>query len=283
MIVMTGANGQLGRAIANALAERVAPSTVALGTREPSKINDLAAKGFNTAAADFDDRDSLEAAFAGAETVLIVSGDTPNDIRIRQHRTAIDAAKTAGAGRVVYTSFTNPTPASLFPFASAHADTEAYLMASGLAYTILRNNQYAENANGALAAAKAGGTLALPAPGAKVAHITRADIAAATAGAVTQAGHAGKVYELTGPEALSLIDIAHVLTEAWGKPITAEDIEPDAFGKMLAARGVPPFAVDAVVRLRQASAAGEYATVSDDARRLAARAIEPMSAYVRRF
>lgn len=100
---------------------------------------------------------------------------------------------------------------------------------------------------------------------------------------MTQTGHAGKVYELTGPEALSLIDIAQVLTEAWGQPITAVDMEPNAFGTMLVARGVLPFAVNAIVRLRQASAVGEYATETDDARRLAGRAVETMRAYVRRF
>ncbi|HEX2116724.1 MAG TPA: SDR family oxidoreductase [Alphaproteobacteria bacterium] len=283
MLVITGAGGQLGRAIAHALAERVSPATVTLGSRDPAKLGDLAAKGFRTRAVDFNVSASLESVFDGAEAVLIISGDAPADVRIRQHRAAIDAAKQARVGRVVYTSFTNPTPASLFPFAAIHADSEAYLKASGLPYTILRNNQYAENINGALAGAKATGTLALPGAAGKVAHITRADIAAATAGALTQPGHAGKTYELTGPEALNLFDIAPILTAAWGKPVTATDMDSEAFAKLLAARGVPAFAVDAVVRLRRAVAAGEYAAVSPDAAHLAGLPIEPMSAYARRI
>jgi NAD(P)H dehydrogenase (quinone) len=184
--------------------------------------------------------------------------------------------------RIVYTSFTNPRPESLFPFAAIHADTEAYLKASGLPYTILRNNQYAENITGALAVAKATRTLALPRAEGKVAHITRADVAAATAGALNQSGHDGKTYEVTGPEALSLFDIADVLSKAWGRPIKAADMDPADFGQLLASRRVPPFAVEAVVRLREAAAAGEYSIVSDDARHLAGRTIESMSSYVAR-
>lgn len=283
MIVMTGASGQLGRAVAQALAERVSPAAVTLGARRPEKIGDLAAMGFATAPLNFDHLETIASAFRGTEAVLVISGDAPNDARIRQHRAAIDAAKAAGVGRLVYTSFTNPTAESLFPFAAIHADTEAYLKASGLPWTILRNNQYAENINGALAVARESGTLALPSPEGKVAHIARADLAAAIAAALTEAGHEGRIYELTGPQALNLFDIAAILTEAWGRKVTAANMTPETFATILASRGVPPFAVDAVLGLRLACAAGEYAAVSDDAARLAGRKVASMKEYVRRF
>lgn len=280
MIVITGANGQLGRSVAAALAERVSPSEVTLATRDPGKIADLAAKGFKVAEADFDKPKTLERAFANADTVLVISGDAPNEIRIRQHRTAIDAAKRAGVGRLVYTSFTHASPESRFPFAWIHADSEAYLKASGLPYTILRNNLYAENVN--LAAARATGKLAMPGIAGKVAYITRADIAAATAAVLIGNGHAGKSYELTGPEAPSLVEIAATLSEAWGKPVEAVELSADDFAKGLAAHGLPPFVVEAISGIRQAAAAGEYAAVSDDASRLAGRVIEPVSAWLKR-
>ena len=128
MIVVTGAAGKLGRLVADELAKRTNPGRVRLASRDPAKIADLAARGFNTMRADFDDPASLDAAFAGAETVLVVSGDAPNEVRIRQHRAAIDAASKAGVARIVYTSFTNPAAQSLFPFAWIHADTERYLI-----------------------------------------------------------------------------------------------------------------------------------------------------------
>ncbi len=280
MIVITGASGQLGRQVAHALAERISPTTVTLGARDPGKIADLAAKGFRTAAVDFDRPESLAAAFAGADTALIISGDAPNDIRIRQHRTAIDAAKTAGVGRVAYTSFTHATPASLFPFAAIHADSEAYLKASGLAYTILRNNQYAENLT--LAAAKQTGLLALPGIAGRVAYISRADIAAATAAALIQPGHDGKTYELTGGEALDLVAVADLLAAQWRIPVRAQEISLPDYGQALSDRGLPPFVVEALVGLRRAVAADEYATVHGDAQRLAGRPPEAIRAYLMR-
>lgn len=283
MIVTTGAGGKLGRLVAEALAERGATAEVTLTTRSPEKIADLAAQGFRTAKADYDDPAGMEAAFAGAEVLLLVSADGPNEPRKHQHRAAIDAAKRARVQRVVYTSFTNPVNDSLFPFAWIHADTEAYLKASGLPYTILRNNQYAENLGSALAAAKDSGTLALPGAHGKVAYITRRDIAAAIAGALTQGGHAGKTYELTGPEAVDLAAVAAALSETLGRPVTALDADPKAFGERLASFGLPPFVVEALLGLYAAAAAGECAAVSDDAARLAGRPTESVLSYVRRF
>lgn len=280
MIVTTGASGQLGRLVASALADRLSPANVTLGARDPGKIADLAAKGFKTAAVDFNKPEGLATAFAGADTVLIISGDAPNDVRVRQHRAAIDAAKTAGVGRVVYTSFTNATPASLFPFAAIHADSEAYLKASGVPYTILRNNQYAGNLT--LAAARQSGELALPGISGKVAYITRADLAAATAAVLTEPGHDGRVYELTGAEALNLVEVADLLTKAWATPVRAREVPLGDYGSALAERGLPPFVVEALVGLRQAVAAGEYATVSDDARRLVGRPLETVRAFLAR-
>jgi len=280
MIVTTGASGQLGRLVASALADRLSPANVTLGARDPGKIADLAAKGFKTAAVDFNKPESLVTAFAGADSVLIISGDAPNDIRIRQHRVAIDAAKAAGVGHVVYTSFANATPASLFPFAAIHADSEAYLKASDIPYTILRNNQYAENLT--LAAARQTGELALPGISGKVAYITRADLAAATAAVLAQPSHDGKVYELTGAEALDTVEVADLLTKIWTTPVRAIEVPPGDYGSALAARGLPPFVVEALVGLRQAVAAGEYAAVSDDARRLAGRPLETVRAFLAR-
>jgi NAD(P)H dehydrogenase (quinone) len=282
MIVITGASGKLGRLVAAELEKKVNPSTVVLGSRDPEKLGDLAARGFKTARADFDDAASLEKAFAGAGTVLIISGDAPIDVRIRQHRAAIDAAKKAGVARVVYTSFSNPSAKSLFTFGAIHGDTEAYLKASGIPFTILRNNQYAENLSNGLAHAKQTGVLAQPGATGKVAFITRADIAAAIAGALTQEGHAGKTYELTGPEAADLFQIAAALSAGLGKPVQAVDADPKEFEKLFAAMGMPQFMIEALLGIFAAAAAGEMQTVSQDAARLAGRPIEKVTDYVRR-
>lgn len=283
MITMTGAAGQLGRLVAQDVVARVGAAGVTLASRDPAKLADFAAKGVRTVRADFDDAASVETALAGAKTALLISADGPNDARIRQHRVAIDAARRAGVGRVVYTSFTNPSPASLFPFAAIHADSEAYLKASGLAFTMLRNNQYAENLANGLANAVKSGTLAIPGATGKVAYITRADIAAAAAAVLTGEGHAGKTYELTGPEAVDAFQVGAALAKALGRRVDVVDAEPAAFGKVLASFGLPPFLVEALLGIYAAAAAGEMAAVSPDAAKLTGRAIEPMSAFVARF
>ncbi len=280
-IAMTGASGRLGRSVAAALGSVVAPSTVTLGTRNPASLEAFSEQGFRTAVADFDRPDTLEAAFEGADVVYIICGDAENVTRIRQHRNAIDAARKVGAGRVVYTSFVNPTSASLFPFARVHEDTERYLRDSGLPYTLLRNNHFAENLSGALALAQDSGELALPGAHGKVAYISRSDVAAATAGALTQPGHENRCYEVCGPQPLDLFEVAGIAGRVWGRPVTGRDMGADEYRQLLERRGLPPYAVAAQVGIRLAAGAGEYAATSTDAAILARRPIGTVESFLR--
>jgi NAD(P)H dehydrogenase (quinone) len=282
-IVVTAASGRLGRAVAAGLAQRVPPSSVRLGARTPGKIADLAALGFATVRADYNDRASLDRAFEGAERLLLISGIAPNEQRIREHRTAVDAAKAAQVQRIVYTSYANPTPASLFPFAAIHGDTESYIERSGIAYTILRNGPYAANLDGALAQSKMNDLLSSPAADAKVAYVTHADAAAAAIGALLDSGHEGRTYEVTGPEAVTLHDIGAVLSALRGKPVKVTKSALADLRAYLQSLQLPPFLVEALVGASAATAAGEYQTVSADAARLAGRPATSMREYVKRF
>ncbi len=145
MIVMTGANGRLGRLVAKMLAKRGAASQVTLTSRDPGKISELAALGCRTVRADFSDFESMRAAFTGATTALMISMPGPIEERIPRHRNAFDAAQAAKVGRLIYTSRVNPTYESLYPFAEIHAFSENYLKVIGLTTTIVRNNEYIEN------------------------------------------------------------------------------------------------------------------------------------------
>ncbi len=283
MIVVTAASGRLGRAVAAEIQKRMQPGEVRLAARSPDKIADLAAQGFSTLRADYTDRASLDLAFAGAERVLLISGVSANEQRIQEHRTAIDAAKAAGVQRVVYTSYANPTAASLFPFAAIHGDTEAYLQASGLAHTILRNRPYAANLDGSLAQSKTNDLLASPAADARVAYITHPDAAAAAVGALLGAGHEGKTYEITGPEAVTLHDIGAVLSAARGKQVNVSKSALADLHAYFQSLKLPPFLVEALVGSSAATAAGEYQKVTGDAARLAGRATTSMREYVKKF
>ena len=278
MFAMTGAGGKLGQKIADALLKRT-NGGVKVGTRNPKKLDALAARGAQVMKADFDDSASLNALFSGAKVALVISGNAPNDPRIKQHENTFKAAAAAGVGRIVYTSFVNPTN-SKFSIARSHAESEALLKGLGVPYTILRNNLYAENI--LIDAARNTGVLAQPGTNGKVAFISQADIAEATVGAMTGSGHDDKTYEVTGPEALDQHEIAAVLSEAWGRPIKAVEITGEEYAERLKPAGLPPFVVELIVTIRAAVGAGEYAGISEDASRLAGRAIEPVSVFLKR-
>ncbi len=133
MIIVTGASGQLGRAIVEKLVERVPVSQVGASVRDPEKASTLAA--LRVRRGDFADPASLSDAFEGATQVLIVSSNASayGGDPLAQHRAAIEAARAAGAGRVVYTSHMAASSASLFPPMLDHAATEEMLSQSGLA------------------------------------------------------------------------------------------------------------------------------------------------------
>ncbi|WP_028602996.1 NAD(P)H-binding protein [Ottowia thiooxydans] len=281
-ITITGASGKLGRAISEELASRVPVSLVTLGTRSPESLQAFGASGYRVMPVNFDEPSSVEEAFRGAAAMLLICGHGSNETRIRQHMDAIDAAKRCSTGRIYYTSFTNPTKASLFPFAKVHEASEAHARASGLRYTFLRNNHYAENLETALQRAHTSGELSLPGARGKVAYIARQDVAAATAGALALS-QVEASYELSGPEALDLFEVADLASEAWGRKITARDMPADEYRSLLIARGLSPFAAEGQVGIRLASGAGEYGEITRNAEQLAGRALRTMRQYLHTF
>lgn len=283
MWFVTGASGQLGQLVAEEFARIAKPAEITLGTREPEKLARFAAQGFRIARFGFDDPAGMEAALKGHDRVLIISGNAPVEARILQHRAAIHAAKSAGVKRIVYTSFTNPSEASLFSFAKIHAATEADLAASGVQFIALRNNMYAENLAGAIAKAKETGTIALPGHQGKVAFVARADTAAAAAAALASADGTSRALEITGPDSWSLVEIAAELGKIWGKPVKADELPQEVFGQVLASFGLPPFVVEALQGIRAAAGKGEYAAVSQDFETLVGRKPESLPRALKRM
>ena len=143
MIVVTGATGLLGGAVVERLLARQPDEEIGVNVRDPAKAGALADRGVRVRRGDYDDAASLAHAFEGAEQLLLVSAAATGETALRQHRTAIDAARRAGVRRVVYTSHMGANPASAFAPMVDHAATEALLDDSGLAFTALRNGFYA--------------------------------------------------------------------------------------------------------------------------------------------
>ena len=256
-IVVTGATGGLGSQVVDQLLRLVPASDIGVSVREPEKAKGLAARGVRVRRGDFDQPNSLDAAFEGAERVLVISTLADNDTRFHQQRNAIDAARRAGATNVYYTSIVQRM-GSPFAATPGHIRTEAYLADCGVAHTILRNGNYMENLPMFLGAALQTGDLALP-PDGPVAWVSRIDLAEGVARLMLGAGHAGETLLLVGPEALDFEDIASIASDITGRRITRRMIDGAAWAQAMVERGAPP-ALAKVLQTGFASrAAGELA------------------------
>ncbi|MHA6624052.1 NAD(P)H-binding protein [Pseudonocardia sichuanensis] len=242
MIIVTGITGKLGRAAVEDLLERVPATEVAALARDPRKATDLAARGVDVRAGDYEDPESLRSAFAGADVVLLVSSpDISPGTRPRQHGNAIDAARAAGVGRIVYTSAIGADDGP--GFLADHTITEGLLRDSAVPHTVLRNTFYTEVlVNPGLHAAVEAGELPGADGGVPVNFATIDDLGRAAAATLVGDEHAGQVYELRGP-LWTVADLARALTEVSGRPVAyravpAADLGPIAFVHDLIASGL---------------------------------------------
>lgn len=273
MIVVTGATGQLGRAIVRHLVARVPADQVGASVRDPAKAADLAALGVRVRRGDFADPAGLPHAFEGATQVLIVSSNAAasGGDPVAQHRNAIAAARAAGAQRIVYTSHMGASAKSAFAPMHDHAATEDMLAQCGLAWTALRHGFYASSGVDLMGDALTTGAITAPADG-KVAWTAHADLAEAAA--IVLAGHQhydGPTPPLTGSQALDLDDLATIALELTRRPITRNVVSDEALRARLAERGAAPAAAEIAIGLYAAARAGEFETVDPTLERLLRR------------
>src|SRR6202453_576439 len=174
MIVITGATGQLGSLIVASLLECAPAEEVGVSVRDPGRAADLAERGVRVRRGDFSEPGSLADAFEGATQVLIVSANEPGEKTVDAHVAAIDAARAAGAERILYTSPQGASADSLFAPMRDHTATEEYLAAPGAPLTSLRNGFYAATGPFLLGQALTTGEIVAAADG-PVSWTTRAD------------------------------------------------------------------------------------------------------------
>lgn len=273
MYLVTGANGQLGRAIVHSLLARMPASQVIATCRNPAYAADLAALGVQVRQADFAQPQGLPQAFAGARQVLIVSsnarahgGDTQ-----AQHRAAIAAASDAGAERITYTSHMGASAGSAFPPMHDHAATEALLAGCGIAWTALRHGFYAASGLAMLAPALQTGVLDIAADG-PVAWTAHADLAEAAAHYLVQPpAHSGPTAPLTGVEALDMHMLCDIAAQLLDRPIRCNLLAGDTMRAALTARGVPAPVVDISMGFYKAAHSGEFASADLTLQRLLGR------------
>jgi NAD(P)H dehydrogenase (quinone) len=279
MIVVTGATGQLGRLTLHALLRSVPAQEIVAAVRTPAKAQDLAALGVTVREADYTKPETLDAAFAGADKLLLISSNEIGQ-RAAQHRAAIDAARRAGVELIAYTSVLNAGD-SLLDLAGEHRETEAMLADSGLPFVLLRNGWYTENYTASLPTALAHGAWIGAAGNGRISSAARVDYAEAAAAVLTREGQAGKVYELAGDASYTLVELAGEVAAQSGKPVVYQDMTEADYKAALIGVGLPEVVA---ALLSDSDAAAAKGALFDDGHQLSAligRPTTPMAASVK--
>ncbi len=263
-LLVTGASGHLAQRVVELLLEARAGQVITT-TRHPEKLEHFAADGVEIRPVDFDDDpDAITEAFAGAERMLLVSTDALDrpGRRFEQHQRAINAAVRAGLRHIVYTSLTHPEPGSPVLIATDHHQTEAALEASGLGFTVLRNNLYTDLLLMSLPRAVASGHLVAAAGTGGAAYVTREDCAQAAAAALESDFAGQRKLDVTGPEVVTYADLAKLTSQLTGRPVSYVAVDPEALRTRAVEGGMPRPVADLWVSFDVGMAQGLFAPAS---------------------
>lgn len=262
-IVITGASGQYGRKLTELLLTRVPPAELILVTRRPDRLRASAERGIEVRYGDFDRPEGLPEAFAGGDRLLIISTLAVGPRRRRQHVAAIEAAAAAGVRHIAYTSSTGIHPRTPSLAVQDHVFTEDAIRRTGLAFTFLRDAQYAEVIATMLApAAVASGKWSMSTGNGCMAFVSKQDCVASAAVVLTTEGHEGAVYEITGPELYTFADAARLAAEVSGRPIEYSNVTHEERLAQFDALGVPREYVEGMVNADDTGVWGSEEMVS---------------------
>lgn len=258
VIAVTGATGAVGSRVAARLAESGA--TQRLVVRDAARAPSLPGAEVAAIPGGYAAGDEVRAALEGVHTLFLVPAGEAAD-RVEQHRTAIDAAVAAGVRRIVYLSFLGATAGHTFTFARDHWHTEEHARATGLPHAFLRMGLFLDVVPGMAQ----DGAIRGPAGDGRLAPVLRDDVAACAAAVLTGDGHDGRTYDLTGPEAVSLAEIAGLLGASY-----VDETDEEAFASR-AGFGAPEFEVRGWVSSYWAIRDGSLDVVSPHVRELTGR------------
>jgi len=263
MYAVTGATGQLGRLVIEALLKSIPANEIVAAVRSPAKAQDLAERGVIVREADYTRPDTLAMALVGIDKLLLISS-TEVTGRLPLHRAVVEAAKKTSVSLIAYTSMlqADTSPATL---AIEHRQTEAVIAASGLPAVILRNGWYAENHLMALPAALEHGAFVGAAKDGRFSSAAREDYAEAAAVALTADDQAGKVYELAADQSFTLAELAAEVSRQSGKPVAYNDLPEAAYVDVLTSIGLP---ADLAALLADADVAASRGALFDEGRAL---------------
>jgi len=272
-IVVTGASGKVGRMIAERLAHDGIPQT--LFVRNAARAPEL--PGADVVVADFTDGASVRAALRRGDRIFMVSVHEDVATRIAAHRSFIDAAASIDVGLIAYLSIVNPSPTSAFHHGHSHYATEQLLLASGAPYAFLRMNLFLDDLRLWF---DPDGVCRGPGGDGRVALISRADVAAVSAGVLASTGYQGEALDLTGEESLSLRELAELCSELTGRDFRYEPGTREAWLASRIAAGVAPWDANIGIGSYEALENGEFDITSGVVRRVTGRPAESARAWV---
>lgn len=275
-IGIAGATGHLGRLVVEKLKAKTPAANLVALVRTPAKAAEL---GIAAREADYNRPETLATALAGVDTLLLISGNELGK-RAAQHRAVIEAAKKAGVARVVYTSLLRADTTPIRVLADEHFATEKDLIASGLAYTILRNGWYTENYTASVPGAVKGGAFLGAAGEGKISSAARADYAEVAAVVLTGSGHENKTYELAGDTAYTLTELAAELSRQTGKTIPYMNLIEAEYAKALAGFGLAEPMANAYANFDTCAAQGALFDEGHTMSKLIGHATTPLAASI---
>ncbi|WP_448309412.1 SDR family oxidoreductase [Pantoea sp. PGP6] len=274
MFAVTGATGQLGRLVIDALLKKVPAGEIVAAVRTPAKAADFAARGVVVRQADYGQPETLAAAFAGVDKLLLISGSEVGQ-REAQHKAVIEAARTAGVSFIAYTSLLHADRSPL-GLGVEHRATEALLQASGIPFALLRNGWYSENYAASIAPALAHHAFIGAAGEGRIASAARQDYADAAAEVLTRDNQAGKVYELAGDDSYTLAQFAAEIAAQSGEKVDYVNLSRQEFAAALKAAGLPEGLAE---MLADSDAGAEQGGLFDDSHQLSQLIGRPTAPY----
>jgi uncharacterized protein YbjT (DUF2867 family) len=279
MILVTGAAGLNGTALVRTLSAKGIP--VRALVRNVTKAAPLAAlPHVEIVVADMAKPETLPDALANIDRAMLNSSADPAMLEVQS--IFIAAAAKAGVKHVVKLSGIMPELDSPFRFARMHGEIEKRLEASGMAFTHLRSGEFMPTYFRQLPSIVAKGALFLPMEDQKIASIDVGDLAEISALVLTRPGHEGKIYPLTGPEALTMTEVAERLSAATGKIIKYINVAPEDAKKAQLAAGLPPYMADAIAELFAERRKGKESQVSPIAEGLLGRRPTSFAEFAKR-
>jgi len=279
MILVTGATGLNGGELVHRLSSKRVPVRALVRSRARAEALS-ALPGVDLAEGDMARPETLAGALRGVDRAMLISSSDPAMLEVQSN--FIAAAAAAGVRHIVKLSGIMPELDSPFRFARMHGEIERRLEASGIAFTHLRAGEFMHAYFRQVPSIVAKGALLLPMENARIASIDVGDIAEVAAAVLTSPGHEGKTYPLTGPEALSMADIAERLSHATGKSIRYVNVPPEDAKRAQLAAGVPPYLADALAELFAERRKGKEAQVYPTVQTILARPATRFDAFAAR-